>query len=504
MAYSDDFFRRATGIENDSYEYQRRLAEEGEMPQLLDIPTGLGKTLAVVVAWLWRRRFASAEVRAATPRRLVYCLPMRVLVEQTYQEVVRCLYRLGLLAGDVAKWSECDSEGLPAKKATAEYHAEPGDDNPCGWACQNGDQGQHRIAVHLLMGGEERSDWAMWPERDAILVGTQDMLLSRALNRGYAAGRARWPMEFGFLNCDCLWVFDEIQIMDTGLASSLQFDAWRRSLRLRPERDQFPKEKQSHISRPCYSLWTSATMAKHWLERAVDWLPRAEEAWNSRHQLSEAERRNEQLRSGQLFQITKKLIPPPIHALERPKTKDNRADKGDADRKQADYLERLAEHVSDPENHAQSGLTLIILNTVDRARTLYELLKKRQTLAQVPVKLIHSRFRPLEREQWGEFLRRKDSTRRVLISTQIVEAGVDLSASVLYTELAPWASLVQRFGRCARYPGETGKIVWLDLDLGKESQPIDHWARPYERAELVAARETLKTLSDVGLGPRKK
>jgi len=37
------------------------------------------------------------------------------------------------------------------------------------------------------------------------------------MNRGYAAGRARWPLEFGFLNSDCLWVFDEIQIMDTGL-----------------------------------------------------------------------------------------------------------------------------------------------------------------------------------------------------------------------------------------------------------------------------------------------
>jgi CRISPR-associated endonuclease/helicase Cas3 len=31
----------------------------------------------VVLAWLWRRRFAGQQVRLATPRRLVYCLPMR-------------------------------------------------------------------------------------------------------------------------------------------------------------------------------------------------------------------------------------------------------------------------------------------------------------------------------------------------------------------------------------------------------------------------------------------
>lgn len=240
-------------------------------------------------------------------------------------------------------------------------------------------------------------------------------------------------------------------------------------------------------------------MAKHWLDRAVDWSPRTEMEWSSRHQLTNSERTDSKLRSGQLFEIPKSISKPPIAALEKPKTKDGRADKADADRKQAEYLKRLADHIGKPQNHAQSGLTLVIVNTVDRAKRLYELLKKQGSLAQVPIKLIHSRFRPLEREQWGQFLGQKDSTRRILISTQVVEAGVDLSAHELYTELAPWASLVQRFGRCARYPGETGKVFWLDLDLGKENQPMDHWSKPYDRTELVASREKLKTLRDVGL-----
>jgi len=37
------------------------------------------------------------------------------------------------------------------------------------------------------MGGEEKTEWDLYPEREAILIGTQDMLLSRALNRGSAA-----------------------------------------------------------------------------------------------------------------------------------------------------------------------------------------------------------------------------------------------------------------------------------------------------------------------------
>ncbi len=68
------------------------------MPVLMDVPTGLGKTAAAVLAWLWRRRFVPhPNVRAQTPRRLVYCLPMRVLVEQTQRAAKEWLRNLGLL-----------------------------------------------------------------------------------------------------------------------------------------------------------------------------------------------------------------------------------------------------------------------------------------------------------------------------------------------------------------------------------------------------------------------
>lgn len=250
-----EFFLQAT--DSKRYPYQERLATEGEtVPALLDVPTGLGKTAAAVLAWVWRRRFAAKKVRDKTPRRLVYCLPMRVLVEQTYAEVLCWLERLGMLAG-TAKWDAYDSADCPQPKARLidyGYRPEPDDSRQPTWANQNGNQGSERIAVHLLMGGEERSDWAFWPECDAILIGTQDMLLSRALNRGYAAGRARWPLEFAFLNNDCLWVYDEIQIMDTGLATSLQLDSWRRVLQLRPSRSEFPTATTNHAARPCHSL----------------------------------------------------------------------------------------------------------------------------------------------------------------------------------------------------------------------------------------------------------
>ncbi|HKI87233.1 MAG TPA: hypothetical protein VKA53_10880, partial [Thermoanaerobaculia bacterium] len=45
-------FERGTG--HWPYAYQEELAL-GPWPDLLDIPTGLGKTAAVALAWLWKR-----------------------------------------------------------------------------------------------------------------------------------------------------------------------------------------------------------------------------------------------------------------------------------------------------------------------------------------------------------------------------------------------------------------------------------------------------------------
>lgn len=107
------------------------------------------------------------------------------------------------------------------------------------------------------MGGEDAGDWDIHPERPAILIGTQDMLLSRALNRGYGMSRARWPMHFGLLNNDALWVFDEVQLMGAGLPTTAQLTAFRARL---------------GCGSPSHSWWMSATSELDWL-RTVDFDP---------------------------------------------------------------------------------------------------------------------------------------------------------------------------------------------------------------------------------------
>ncbi len=90
-----------------------------------------------------------------------------------------------------------------------------------------------------------------------MLIGTQDMLLSRALNRGYGMSRYRWPMHFSLMNNDCRWVVDEVQLIGSGLASTAQLQAFR--------------ERFGSLG-PASTLWMSATFMPEWL-RTVDFVP---------------------------------------------------------------------------------------------------------------------------------------------------------------------------------------------------------------------------------------
>src|SRR5215467_4116778 len=82
------FFRVAFG--NEPFDYQRCLAKSETLYSLVNVPTGAGKTAAILGAWLWRRLHNPMSVG----RRLVYCLPMRTLVEQTVQVARMAIDRL--------------------------------------------------------------------------------------------------------------------------------------------------------------------------------------------------------------------------------------------------------------------------------------------------------------------------------------------------------------------------------------------------------------------------
>lgn len=422
----DDFFRRAFAEAHAAtdgpspFGYQTRLAIEPVLPALVNVPTGAGKTAAIIGAWLWRR----LKLPTSVGRRLVYCLPMRTLVEQTRDVAQKAIAQL--------KQAEIIEKS--------------------------------RFKVHVLMGGDVDNEWESEPERECVIIGTQDMLLSRALNRGYALSRFKWPVHFGLLNNDCLWVFDEVQLMSEGLAASTQLQAMREKM------DTFGG---------CHSLWMSATLDREWL-KTIDFreqVPTLEQV-----ALSEDDQRTPVL--AKRLHASKSLAPAPTGC------------------RMPEGLARFA-----LEHHTAGTQTLVVVNRVARAREVFAALENEcPKLSPPELKLIHSRFRPHDRRGWTDFLKEKPDTNgagRITVATQVVEAGLDLSSRLLITDLAPYASLVQRFGRCNRAGEyEEARVFWVDRPLIKKLEKLDgketlaekevvQVARPYEAESLETARKLL-------------
>ena len=129
--------------------------------------------------------------------------------------------------------------------------------------------------------------------------------------------------------------------------------------------------------------------------------------------------------------------------------------------------------------------SLVVLNSVLRAQKLYEAVM--QSRPGFPVELMHARFFRSDRERKQKFATkhfgRENPGPGMLIATQVIEAGLDLTCDHLQTEICPMNALVQRAGRCARFENQEGLVHVYD-----PPNPL-----PYSREELDATRRLLPT-----------
>jgi CRISPR-associated endonuclease/helicase Cas3 len=269
--------------------------------------------------------------------------------------------------------------------------------------------------------------------KPAIVIGPVDVLVSKALNRGYDLWRDSYPIDCALVTNGAHWVIDEVRLCPQAATTLRQLAAFA---------------KASGTAEPFGLTCMSAAVpgglpaAAGSPERggAVTILP-GERAGELAARLG-AER------------VIRRL-----------------------DAEPGDYRAIAA---AARDRHRAGTLTLVVLNTAEAARAVYQALRG----GPAECALLHPRFRPLERAGLMAAVTGPPDD-RIVVATQVVEGGLDLSAAVLMTEAAPWPSLVRRAGRCNR----TGRVPDAELWWIPPAAP-----RPYEQTDIDASGAELAGL----------
>lgn len=190
------YFRSVHG--HDPFPWQQRLTAqvlEGERwPDVIDLPTGTGKTAVLDTAV-----FALAAKPEVFPRRVVFVIDRRVVVDQVVVRAQRIREKLR-------------EDSSPALRRMNESLEAIGGGSPLG--------------VIALRGGIPiDGEWVRRPDVPWVMVSTVDQFGSRLLFRGYGVSPRMRPIHAGLAGNDCLVILDEVHLSRAFAATLQEVDA---------------------------------------------------------------------------------------------------------------------------------------------------------------------------------------------------------------------------------------------------------------------------------------
>ena len=434
-------FRALTG--HSPFPWQARLFKHlsnSDLPDAVDIPTGLGKT-SVMGIWLLAR-----AAGAKLPRRLVYVVDRRAVVDQATD-----------FAGEIRKalQNEPDLEQVRAGLKLG--------DRPLAISTL---RGQHR----------DNREWLADPAAPAIIVGTVDMVGSRLLFEGYGVSRKMRPYAAGLMGCDTLVLLDEAHLSQP----------FERLLKTIEKEQQASAADNAKASRGCFAgtranvcvpppfrvLSLSATLGND-TESApafsIDGTDRNDETVSKRLNASKTLR---------------------IMDLDDAKELD-------------EVLAEQAWHLMDKQAGTAKGKPVRMLIYCNRrmdAEKVADHLRKRakDEAPETTVILFVGGRRIYEREEAAEKLREHGfvasgatdaNTPVFLVSTSAGEVGVDLDADHMVCDLVPWERMVQRLGRVNRRGEGAAQVLVVDQGL-PDPKNVDE----AKNARHKAVRNLIKNL----------
>ncbi|WP_440073086.1 type I-G CRISPR-associated helicase/endonuclease Cas3g [Streptosporangium sp. OZ121] len=386
-----------------------RVVQEG-WPELIDVPTGLGKTSVIDVA-LFAAALGRVQDRVGVPRRVFFVVDRRLIVDEAYRH-----------AETIAEALRTSERGsLAAKVATA--------------LRMEGDTFGTPVEVTRMRGGVNWSwRWVERPDRHAIVVGTVDQVGSRFLFRGYGVGEHLRPIDAALVGTDSLIVVDEAHLSEAFLAS----------VRGATTCDETP----APIRPTVVSMSAS---------------PEADTA--NVHGITEADENHEE--ASKRLKASKRL-----HLVDVPTTKANTA------KVMPEALAHWAREL-----HREHPVVGVVVNTVARARAVFELLRTDRASRCV---MLTGKIRPLDRDyllaDHYERIRagrdRASAEPMFVVATQTIEVGANIDLDALVTESSSLPALIQRLGRLNRLGDQKTVASAVVLHGSADSDGVYDTARP--------------------------
>lgn len=428
--------------------WQQRLYDEhfvkGALPSAVSLPTGLGKT-AVMAIWMIALAQQMKSGQVSLPRRLVYVVDRRAVVDQA------------------TKFAENLRKNLAEKPEAKELR------DALGLADSN-------LPISTLRGQfVDNREWLEDPAKPAIIVGTVDMIGSRLLFEGYGVSRKMRPYHAGLLGADALVLLDEAHLVPPFemLLVEIAENTQRYGAKVDALNALVPKLRllplSATVRRPAATPFALQESDFREGDKIVDTVV------------------NERLNA------KKHLTLPPL---------------GDQNLAEV-LAEKAWALARDGENSMKPVRVIVYCNSHDVAKSVSETLVKRAGKTPIKdnidlfvgARRVRERIEAEQRLQVLGFLAGDGAERNhpsFLVATSAGEVGVDLDADHMVCDLVAWDRMVQRFGRVNRRGGEgrQAEIVIIDEEP-KPKKPRQPTADEQARIRIYqGVKQLLEKLRD--------
>lgn len=447
-------FEALTGFK--PMKWQQRLYDDhfamGALPSEVSVPTGLGKT-AVMAIWMVALVQQMKSSQISLPRRLVYVVDRRAVVDQATQ-----------FAEDLrANLQRRSAERLRDALGLGEGETLP---------------------ISTLRGQfVDNRDWLADPSRPAIIVGTVDMIGSRLLFEGYGVSRKMRPYHAGLLGADTLVLLDEAHLVPP-------FEALLAEMTESTER-YGPQDEELEGLLPKFRLLPlSATGHRQTAQPFT---------------LKEKDFRNPDDAAVLKRLFARKRLT--LQELDDKKLEDALAEQAWA------MVQKTQEqnYGDNPQTTFKPVRVIVYCHSRDVAEKVKTALdkKNKKTIAEGRTELFVGARRVKERTDTEQRLKElgfladisEQTAPAFLVATSAGEVGVDLDADHMVSDLVGWERMVQRFGRVNRRGGEGrhADIIVIDEPKKQETPTSDEQTRIRIYQDVKQLFEKLRANGDAAI-----